>query len=422
VTSDEAVIVLDAGHGGQAPVGGSSPHGVRGQLGTLEKDVTLRIAHRVAAHLGSGALLTRSGDQNLGLAARAELARRHGAGVFVSLHANDGAPGARGSEIYLHPRAGAASRALAESLRHELSLPDAPAVVREAQMAVLAPERLGPTAAACLVEVDYLSDPESERRLRGDAPLEARASALAQGIRRFLQRRRAPVAFPLAVQRWGIDTDTVLTDFVPALAATPLPGSVAQQGATVDFVCRYLRNMTAAEVRALGGAGIPIVSVFEQANNAGYFTYDQGRRDAGTAIRQASALGQPHDAPIYFAVDYDDARFYSGNFGNVDDYFRGVNDVMGASDQGYPSVGVYGGACVLDFCERTGRATYFWQSLSTGWCGNAKARPNTHIRQLTPPNAPFAGVINGAGATLVVDFDVSDGANEGSWLPPAPAP
>ena len=77
-------------------------------------------------------------------------------------------------------------------------------------------------------------------------------------------------------------------------------------------------------------------------------------------------------------------------------------------DHAYP-VGVYGSVCVLSHLQTTGAATWFWQSLSTGWCGNAAPWPSANIRQLTPPNATFPGT------KLVVDYDCSDQANEGSW-------
>ena len=68
-------VIIDAGHGGQQPCGRSTAFGARGPGGTLEKDVTLQLARRVAAHLGSIASLTRTGDVNLSLADRIGLAR-----------------------------------------------------------------------------------------------------------------------------------------------------------------------------------------------------------------------------------------------------------------------------------------------------------------------------------------------------------
>src|SRR5689334_2166564 len=105
-------LVIDAGHGSDQRAGKSTPSGVRGPMGTLEKDVTLRIARRIASRFGAGAALTRSSDTNLTLAQRSDIARRSGARVFISVHANGGHPGERGSEAWVHERGSAPSGAL----------------------------------------------------------------------------------------------------------------------------------------------------------------------------------------------------------------------------------------------------------------------------------------------------------------------
>lgn len=95
-----AVAFLDPGHGGSVSHGRSSPRGGRGPAGTLEKDVNLSVARQVRRHLGGGVVMSRDGDHNLSLRDRVHAARRSGAPVFVSLHANDGEPGRRGAEVW----------------------------------------------------------------------------------------------------------------------------------------------------------------------------------------------------------------------------------------------------------------------------------------------------------------------------------
>jgi N-acetylmuramoyl-L-alanine amidase len=94
------LVVIDAGHGGRDP-GATSPHG-----GRLEKNVTLALARRMRDELAaSGRVrvgLTREDDRYLLLQERYEIARRLGADLFISVHA-DAAPandGARGATIY----------------------------------------------------------------------------------------------------------------------------------------------------------------------------------------------------------------------------------------------------------------------------------------------------------------------------------
>jgi len=57
---------------------------------------------------------------------------------------------------------------------------------RSAELAVLSPERLAPETAACLLEVDYLSSPDGEQRLRDPRSLDALGSSIARGVRGYL--------------------------------------------------------------------------------------------------------------------------------------------------------------------------------------------------------------------------------------------
>ena len=94
------LVVIDAGHGGRDP-GASSRHAAR-----AEKHITLELARAIRDELvRSGRLrvaLTRDEDRYIDLRERYEIARRLGAELFVSVHA-DAAPhndDARGATIY----------------------------------------------------------------------------------------------------------------------------------------------------------------------------------------------------------------------------------------------------------------------------------------------------------------------------------
>lgn len=93
-----AVIVIDAGHGGDDP-------GAIGPNGTREKDVTLAIARRLARLIerepGMRAVMLREGDYTIHVRDRPVLARRHRPDLLLSIHA-DGYPdpNARGSSVY----------------------------------------------------------------------------------------------------------------------------------------------------------------------------------------------------------------------------------------------------------------------------------------------------------------------------------
>jgi N-acetylmuramoyl-L-alanine amidase len=94
------LVVIDAGHGGHDP-GAISPFGAR-----REKDVTLDLARAIRDELLAGrrtrVALTRDDDRYLVHRDRYEIARRLGAELFISVHA-DAAPAndfARGATIY----------------------------------------------------------------------------------------------------------------------------------------------------------------------------------------------------------------------------------------------------------------------------------------------------------------------------------
>jgi len=176
-------VIIDPGHGGSASVGGSSPFGTSAH-GCVEKHVTLELARRVAARLGSVAQLTRDRDANLSLRERAVLAARSGADAFVSIHASSSA---HGSELWLHDRHAPQSADLAQELRSSLDAVGPTRGVFHGPLAVLDPA-YGGSAAACLIEVDDLSDAAGHRRLTDPQALDKLAGALASGVRRYISR------------------------------------------------------------------------------------------------------------------------------------------------------------------------------------------------------------------------------------------
>ena len=92
------VVVVDPGHGGDDP-------GAIGASGTYEKALTLDAARALKRLLEARGpyrvVLTRSDDRYLKLAQRVALARRAGAHLFISIHADSAAdPAVRGAGVY----------------------------------------------------------------------------------------------------------------------------------------------------------------------------------------------------------------------------------------------------------------------------------------------------------------------------------
>ncbi|MGH7219075.1 MAG: N-acetylmuramoyl-L-alanine amidase family protein, partial [Nitrospiraceae bacterium] len=91
-------IVIDPGHGGKDP-------GARGQRGTEEKDITLKVALKLRNLLsgqpGVRVLMTRERDQFVELEDRAKFANEQGADLFISIHVNSHPQrSVKGIEIY----------------------------------------------------------------------------------------------------------------------------------------------------------------------------------------------------------------------------------------------------------------------------------------------------------------------------------
>ena len=91
------VVVLDPGHGG-------IDTGAIGRNGSKEKHVVLAIAKNVRSILrnhGIDARLTRSGDTFIPLYDRVEIAHKHGADLFMSIHADGFTnPKAAGASVF----------------------------------------------------------------------------------------------------------------------------------------------------------------------------------------------------------------------------------------------------------------------------------------------------------------------------------
>jgi len=219
-------LVIDPGHGGD-------DGGAKGAQGTLEKAVTLSVARRMKAalesRLGVRVLLTRDGDQNVGLDQRAALANNNKGDLFISLHANASLRSAvSGAEVFYLtldgntdeaqraartagealPVLGGGSRAI-DVIPWELAqsrhLDQSAALAKQVEAALRehvpmnaralqqGPMRVlvGANMPAVLVEMGFLTNAAQEQQLASDDYQNAIVQALIDGIQRF---RSAPAA------------------------------------------------------------------------------------------------------------------------------------------------------------------------------------------------------------------------------------
>ncbi len=230
------IIALDPGHGGEDP-------GAVGPGGTREKDVVLRIAHRLrdrinAATVKNGksqlamrAFLTRDADFFVPLHVRVDKARRVQADLFISIHADAFfTPRPQGASVFALSHGGASSSAArwmadkenkadligglnvrAKDAQVQRALLDMSTTaqindslklggamlseigrvgklhkprVEQASFAVLK----APDIPSVLVEAAFISNPEEEEKLNSDDYQEQLANALMRGIEGYFSK------------------------------------------------------------------------------------------------------------------------------------------------------------------------------------------------------------------------------------------
>ncbi len=194
------VIVLDPGHGGTEP-GAVSPGGL------VEKDVNLAVARETKAALeaaGVTALMTRTGDYDVALPTRSEIARSVNPKAFVSIHHNaepDGPRDTPGAETY-YQIGSADSKRLAGLVYEEVVRAmtqykvawvadrDAGAKYRQgANGDYYAMLRQPGKVVSVLAELAFISNqPEAQLLARADVQ-KVEGEAVARGILRYLTTR-----------------------------------------------------------------------------------------------------------------------------------------------------------------------------------------------------------------------------------------
>lgn len=193
-----ATIVLDPGHGGPFDRGAMSPGGLAEAVVNLEVSRQAAIALQAA---GVSVLLTRTGDYDLELAPRSEIARTVAPKAFVSVHHNaepDGPRAGPGAETY-YQIASADSKRLAGLLYEEVVKAlsaynvawvgdtDAGAKYRKGQngdyYAVL---RQPGTVVSVLTESAFVTNPPEAALLARPDVQRVEGQALARGILRWL--------------------------------------------------------------------------------------------------------------------------------------------------------------------------------------------------------------------------------------------
>jgi N-acetylmuramoyl-L-alanine amidase len=186
-------VVLDPGHGGIHT-------GAKGHSGKLfEKDVALDITRRLndlLREIGIEPVLTRESDRHFAqnihedLQHRVDIATRHRADLFVSIHLNwSENSSARGFEVYV-PRSSPhrtecdrAAQMVHAQLERRLDTPDRG--IKEAGFYVLRHA----TCPSVLVELEFLSNPQGERAMMAKDHRQLVAEILRDAIVNYARAR-----------------------------------------------------------------------------------------------------------------------------------------------------------------------------------------------------------------------------------------
>lgn len=226
------IIALDPGHGGEDP-------GAIGPAGTREKDVVLRLAHRLRERINASsvngnplrAYLTRDADFFVPLHVRVQKARQVQADLFISIHADAFyTPHPQGASVFALSQSGASSSAArwmaAQENKADLvgglnvkakdpelkrTLFDMSTTAQISDSLKLGGAMLGevgrigklhkgkveqagfavlkaPDIPSVLVEAAFISNPQEEAKLNSDAYQEQLANALMRGIEAYFSK------------------------------------------------------------------------------------------------------------------------------------------------------------------------------------------------------------------------------------------
>ena len=172
-----ATVVIDPGHGGKDP-------GAVSCMGFYEKTVTLNVSRKTAEILhrsGVKVIMTRNSDVFIPLEARAEVANRNSAELFVSIHADSCLDSSvQGSTVYVARAAGRKSLAVAKKISTAISAHTGITSkgVRKANYRVLVRTR----CPAVLVEMGYISNCYEASVIRQSSFQQRVSAAIAEGV------------------------------------------------------------------------------------------------------------------------------------------------------------------------------------------------------------------------------------------------
>lgn len=193
---EKIIVTICAGHGG-------IDSGAIGPTGLREKDCALAVARKAARLLAETGRfqvhLLRDSDVYLGLAERGRVAAKLGSRCHVEVHVNASNGKQSQACVYrsLHlPQDAESADRMSEGIARALGVKSAGEKTRHAAQnpekdyySVLEAAFRGGVPHAFVPECGYIDHPETERKLRDPAVLQALAEAIAQGVAAVFDRK-----------------------------------------------------------------------------------------------------------------------------------------------------------------------------------------------------------------------------------------
>lgn len=180
-TNGRVLVVIDPGHGGPDP-------GAVGRGGLRETDINLDVSRKLVKELeaaGIQTLITRTGEYDLDLQPRVNIAERANATIFVSIHSNAislNRPDVNGVETYYYD----SGKQLADTIHRSIigNTKSSDRGVRKARFYVLTRTSMP----AVLVETGFVTGAQDAINLSSSSFRSQMAAAIARGIRNYLGR------------------------------------------------------------------------------------------------------------------------------------------------------------------------------------------------------------------------------------------
>ncbi|NEU06219.1 cell wall-binding repeat-containing protein [Clostridium sp. ATCC 25772] len=232
--SGKLKVFVDPGHGGVDP-------GATGPTGYQEKQMALDVGLRLKSKLEAEGIIvqmSRTTDVALGanetedLMARANMGNSFGADIFVSIHNNSATPAALGTETFIHDSFGPGideARDLATKVQNNLisKLNSVDRKVKTADFAVLRETSMP----AILAELDFISNPTIEAKMKTPEYREMCAQALYDGIINYFDLTPGN---PIPVQGINLsDNDIYLTEgYTKIVTANVQPANASNKNVT----------------------------------------------------------------------------------------------------------------------------------------------------------------------------------------------